>query len=81
MSSEAQKYLSGLIETYHVRNAQIARHLGLSRSAVTRKLSGERPLRVEEVEAIIAYLRRMGVKVDASRVLPQLGVKPRRKRR
>lgn len=73
-------YLIALLETHHVKRAQLARFMGLSRSAVTRKLDGDRPLHFHEIKTICAYLRKLGVDVQIDRMFPDARRKSKRRK-
>lgn len=79
--AEVPEYLIELLDKARVSNAQLARYLNLSRPSISRKLSGDRPLRLEELERIVEYLKRLGVEVDPERLLPGLFTGSKTKRR
>lgn len=62
-------YLLGLIKKHHISRTDLARALKLDRSTISKKLSGSRPLMVEELNQMVEFLKSRKVKVDPSKLL------------
>ena len=70
--------LHELIDAKVIRQADLARVIGTHRSAVHKKLRGERPWLLVEMHAVLAHLRRQH---DAALTLDALFPAPRRARK